>query len=61
MPGTFYDAYIIILKLLGCVLLFTFAELLKMLFAKMIASNFTRQSHVTKMQEALRKVRREGS
>ncbi len=52
----FYDAYTIILKLCACLLLFFTAELLKVLFAKMIAGKFNRESHVRKMQAALRKV-----
>lgn len=52
-----YDAYLIILKLLVCLLLIFVAELLKVFFAKMIASKFTRDSHVSKMNSALRKER----
>ncbi|KAL4448407.1 hypothetical protein ABPG75_005626 [Micractinium tetrahymenae] len=51
----FEDAYLIIVKLLSCVLLFTVAELLKVLVAKMIASKFNRESHVKKMRAALKK------
>ncbi|KAL4438254.1 hypothetical protein ABPG77_010615 [Micractinium sp. CCAP 211/92] len=51
----FQRAYIIIVKILSCVLLFTVAELLKVLVAKMIASKFNRESHVKKMRAALKK------
>lgn len=51
----FERAYLIIVKLLSCVLLFTIAELLKVLIAKMIASKFNRESHVKKMRAALKK------
>lgn len=48
--------YNVVLKLLGCLTLFMTANLLKVFFAKMVASKFNQASHYTKMQEALKRV-----
>jgi hypothetical protein len=43
-------------RLLGCLLLFFFANVLKTLVAKIMASHFHKEAHFEKMQEALQKV-----
>ena len=43
-------------RLLGCLLLFCFANVLKTLVAKIMASHFHKEAHFEKMQEALQKV-----
>lgn len=42
---------------IGCLILFTFANVLSTLLAKMMASHFHKATHFHKMQEAIRKVR----
>ncbi|KAL0039998.1 hypothetical protein WJX79_001782 [Trebouxia sp. C0005] len=42
-------------RLLGCLLLFFFANVLKTLVAKIMASHFHKEAHFEKMQEALQK------
>lgn len=49
------NAYIIILKLWGCVVLFMTANLLKRLLAKMLASKFNKKSHMESMTDSLKK------
>lgn len=51
------DAFRTLCRLLGCLLLFTFANVLKTLLAKIMASHFHKEAHFEKMQEALQKVR----
>jgi len=41
---------------IGCLILFTFANVLSTLMAKMMASHFHKATHFHKMQEAIRKV-----
>ncbi|KAK9815600.1 hypothetical protein WJX72_006571 [[Myrmecia] bisecta] len=48
-------AYLNILKVLGCLVLFTFGNVLKTLAAKMLATHFHKQAHFEKMQDALKK------
>ena len=43
-------------RLMGCLLLFFFANVLKTLIAKIMASHFHKEAHFEKMQEALQKV-----
>lgn len=43
-------------RLMGCLLLFFFANVLKTLMAKIMASHFHKEAHFEKMQEALHKV-----
>lgn len=51
------SVYDIILKILGCFTLFLFANLLKRLFAKLMALKFTNSNQKQKMERALKKVR----
>ena len=41
---------------IACLILFTFANVLATLLAKMMASHFHKATHFHKMQEAIRKV-----
>lgn len=50
------DVFRTLCRLLGCLLLFTFANVLKTLLAKIMASHFHKEAHFEKMQEALQKV-----
>lgn len=50
------DVFRTLSRLLGCLLLFTFANVLKTLLAKIMASHFHKEAHFEKMQEALQKV-----
>ena len=43
-------------RLMGCLLLFFFANVLKTFIAKIMASHFHKEAHFEKMQEALQKV-----
>ncbi|KAK9909747.1 hypothetical protein WJX75_006863 [Coccomyxa subellipsoidea] len=47
--------YVSVLKAIGCLILFTFANVLSTLLAKMMASHFHKATHFHKMQEAIRK------
>ncbi|KAL3160440.1 hypothetical protein ABBQ32_010760 [Trebouxia sp. C0010 RCD-2024] len=49
------DVFKTLCRLLGCLLLFTFANVLKTLLAKIMASHFHKEAHFEKMQEALQK------
>lgn len=51
------DVFRTLCRLLGCLLLFTFANVLKTLLAKIMASHFHKEAHFEKMQEALQKVK----
>jgi hypothetical protein len=42
---------------IACLILFTFANVLATLLAKLMASHFHQAAHFSKMQEALRKAR----
>ena len=44
------------MQAIGCLILFTFANVLSTLLAKMMASHFHKATHFHKMQEAIRKV-----
>ncbi len=50
------DAYWIIMKTAGCILLACSANVLKTLFAKLMSNHFYRDSYFDKMQDALCKV-----
>lgn len=50
-------AYMTVLKLLACLVLFTLGNVIKTLLAKLLASNFHRKAFFDKMQDALQKVR----
>lgn len=50
------DVFQTLSRLLGCMLLFFFANVLKTLVAKIMASHFHKEAHFEKMQEALQKV-----
>ena len=54
--GHVKDVFRTLCRLLGCLLLFTFANVLKTLLAKIMASHFHKEAHFEKMQEALQKV-----
>ena len=43
-------------RLLGCLLLFFFANVLKTFLAKIMASHFHKEAHFEKMHQALQKV-----
>lgn len=49
-------AYSYMVKLLGCAILFFFANVLRTLVAKMMSTHFHKEAHFKKMQEALQKV-----
>ena len=51
-----HDVFQTLARLLGCLLLFFFANVLKTLVAKIMASHFHKEAHFEKMQEALQKV-----
>ncbi|BDA42921.1 probable mechanosensitive ion channel protein 10 [Coccomyxa sp. Obi] len=53
--GTASTIYVNVLKAIGCLILFTFANVLSTLLAKMMASHFHKATHFHKMQEAIRK------
>ena len=44
------------MQAIGCLILFTFANVLSTLLAKMMASHFHKATYFHKMQEAIRKV-----
>ena len=44
------------MQAIACLILFTFANVLSTLLAKMMASHFHKATHFHKMQEAIRKV-----
>ena len=50
------QVYQAIARALGCLTLFFFANLLKTLAAKIMATSFHTEAHFQKMQEALQKV-----
>ena len=50
------QVYHSIARALGCIVLFFFANLLKTLAAKVMATSFHTEAHFAKMQEALQKV-----
>ena len=52
------QVYHSIARALGCIVLFFFANLLKTLAAKVMATSFHTEAHFQKMQEALQKVMR---
>ena len=54
--GRVHDVFQTLARLLGCLLLFFFANVLKTLVAKVMASHFHKEAHFEKMQEALQKV-----
>lgn len=54
--GTVHGVYVNILRALGCLSLFFFANVLKALAAKLMATSFHTETHFRKMQEALEKV-----
>ena len=56
LDSTLLKWYNNVLKVLGCLTLFMTANLLKVLFAKIMASKFNQASHYTKMQDALKRV-----
>lgn len=56
--GTVHGVYVNILRALGCLSLFFFANVLKALAAKLMATSFHTDTHFRKMQEALEKVGR---
>lgn len=49
-------AYDIMVRLLGCGILFFFANVLRTLIAKLMSTHFHKEAHFKKMQEALQKV-----
>ncbi|CAK0787367.1 hypothetical protein CVIRNUC_010587 [Coccomyxa viridis] len=49
------SVYTIVLKAIACLILFTFANVLSTLLAKLMASHFHKATHFYKMQEAIRK------
>lgn len=51
-----YEAYHRITQLLGCAILFFFANVLKTLVAKLMSTHFHKEAHFKKMQMALQKV-----
>ncbi|CAL8467439.1 g6977 [Coccomyxa elongata] len=53
--GTASTIYVNVLKAIGCLILFTFANVLSTLLAKLMASHFHKATHFHKMQEAIRK------
>ncbi|KAL4448058.1 hypothetical protein ABPG75_005277 [Micractinium tetrahymenae] len=55
MDGTLRTWYNNVLKVLGCLTLFMTANLLKVLFAKMLARKFNQHSHYAKMHQALKR------
>lgn len=54
--GSVHHAYVTIARILGCISLFFFANVLKALAAKLMATSFHQETHFKKMQEALQKV-----
>ena len=54
--GTVHNVYVNLARVLGCFSLFFFANVLKALAAKLMATSFHQETHFKKMQEALRKV-----
>lgn len=56
MNDTLVTWYNNVLKVLGCLTLFMTANLLKVGFAKMVASKFNQQAHYQKMHDALKRV-----
>lgn len=55
LDNSLLRAYQIVLKLLGCLTLFVTADLLKVLFAKMLSSKFNQHAHFAKMHQALKR------
>ena len=55
--GTVHKVYVTLARILGCFSLFFFANVLKALAAKLMATSFHQETHFKKMQEALQKVR----
>ena len=55
--GCTAQVYTALARALGCLVLFFFANLLKTLGAKIMATSFHTEAHFKKMQEALQKAR----
>lgn len=51
-----HNAYMIVTRLLGCVILFCFANVLSALLAKIMSTHFHKDAHFSKMNDALQKV-----
>ena len=52
-----HNAYMVVVRLLGCAVLFCFANVLSALLAKIMATHFHKDAHFSKMNDALQKVR----
>ena len=48
-------AYDVMVRLLGCAILFFFGNVLRAALAKMMATHFHKEAHFKKMQQALQK------
>ena len=51
-----HNAYMVVVRLLGCAVLFCFANVLSALLAKIMATHFHKDAHFSKMNDALQKV-----
>ncbi len=52
-----HNAYMVVVRLLGCTVLFCFANVLSALLAKIMATHFHKDAHFSKMNDALQKVK----
>lgn len=51
-----HNAYLVVTRLLGCIILFCFGNVLSALLAKIMATHFHKDAHFSKMNDALQKV-----
>ncbi|KAK9863795.1 hypothetical protein WJX84_010731 [Apatococcus fuscideae] len=53
--ATWHDVYIDLEKVIACIILFCFANVLKKIFSQLMSTQFHKEAHFAKMQDALRK------